>query len=72
MTVEERRRRRFSEAFRKEQVDLIESGQLTVQEVSRLYKVKSASIKRWLIKFGKKELPSTILISKASKYNRIG
>lgn len=71
MTVEERRRRRFSEGFRKEQVKLIESGNLTIGEVSRLYEVKRDSIKRWLLKYGKKELPGPILISTAKEVDRV-
>ena len=71
MTIEERRRRRFSESFRKEQVQLIESGELTVIEVSRLYEVKPASIKRWLVKYGKKELPEQIIVTSSKDYNRV-
>lgn len=72
MTVEERRRRRFSEDFRKKQVELIESGKLTRIEVSKLYEVKASSVDRWLKKFGKKPLPEQILISNRKEYNRIG
>jgi len=71
MTVEERRRRRFSKSFRKEQVELIESGKLTVIEVSRLYEVKPASIKRWLVKYGKKKIPEQIMITTNTDYNRV-
>lgn len=72
MTVEERRRRRFSEEFRKEQVALIESGKLTIQEVARLYEVKNSNVKRWVTKYGIKEIPPGIIISSSSEYNRIG
>src|SRR6056297_3142986 len=71
MTIEERRRRRFSEEFRKEQVVLIESGDTTVSEVSKLYEIKTDNVRRWLKKYGKKKLPEPILISSASEYNRI-
>jgi transposase-like protein len=71
MTVEERRRRRFSEAFRKEQVALIESGKLTVIEVSRLYEVKPQNVRRWLDKYGTKALPEPILIRSKSEVNRL-
>lgn len=57
MTVEERRRRRFSEEFRREQVELIESGKLTRTEVSKLYEVKVSNVNRWLRRFGKKPFP---------------
>lgn len=72
MTVEERRRRRFSEDFRKEQVTLIESGKLTRLEVSKLYEVKASSVDRWLKKFGKNPLPGQIIVSNGKEYNLIG
>jgi transposase-like protein len=71
MTVEERRRRRFSEEFRKEIVGLIEGGKLTVAEASRLYEVKRDCIKRWLTKYGKKEHPETIRIQSTRDVNRL-
>lgn len=71
MTSEERRRRRFSKKFREEQVKLIESGQLSVQDVSRLYEVKAQNVRLWLKKFGKQELPGRILVSHSSEVNRI-
>lgn len=71
MTVEERRRRRFSEAFRKEQVALIESGKLTVIEVGRLYEVKPQNVRRWLRKYGTEDLPEPIVIRSKSEVNRL-
>lgn len=71
MTEEERRRRRFSEAFRKEQVNLIESGQRSIGDVSRLFEVKRACIKRWLEKYGTKTLPEQIVIHTQSEVNRV-
>lgn len=71
MTTEERRRRRFSEEFRKEQVRLIESGKLTIAEASRLYEVKRANVRAWLVKYGKQELPGKILISSIKEVDRI-
>lgn len=71
MTTEERRRRRFSEDFRKEQVRLIESGKTTVGEISKLYQVKVSSVSRWLFKYGKKEVPGKIIISNGKEFDRI-
>ncbi len=71
MTVEERRRRRFSEEFRKEQVSLIESGKVTIQEVSRLYEVKSANVRLWIKKFGSHELAPQIIISSNKDIDRL-
>lgn len=71
MTTEERRRRRFSEIFRKEQVQLIESEQLTIGEVSRMYQVKRDSIRRWLLKYGNKPIPERIIVQSKGDYNRL-
>lgn len=71
MTVEERRRRRFGEEFRKEIVRLIEGGGMTIAEAGRLYEVKPASVKRWLLKFGKGEYPKPILVQGMKDVNRV-
>ena len=71
MTTEERRRRRFSESFRKEQVKLIESNQLTILEVSRLYEVKTDSVRRWVKKYGVKTYPSQIIISSPKEIDKL-
>jgi transposase-like protein len=71
MTREERLRRRFSEEFRKQQVLLIEKGELTVRDVAQLYEVKPANVKRWLYQYGTTTKPSPILISDGSAYNQV-
>lgn len=72
MTSKERQSRRFSESFRREQVVLIESGQISIGEVSRLYEVKRQNVKRWLSKYGTQELTPQVIITTSSDYNRIG
>ena len=71
MTVEERRRRRFSDAFRKEQVALIESGELSVADVSRLYEVQRKNVRRWLARFGNKPSPPTIHVTRVRDVDRL-
>jgi len=71
MTTEERRRRRFSEEFRKEQVQLIEQGKLSIKDVSKLYQVKTTSIKRWILKYGKSSFPKPIIISNGKEFDRL-
>lgn len=71
MTVEERRRRRFSEDFRKEQVALIERGELTVVEVGRLYEVRPENVRRWLVKYGKQKLPERVIIQSSRDVDRL-
>jgi len=71
MTVEERRRRRFSEEFRKDQVARIESGELTIIEVSRLYEVRTLSVRGWIAKYGKRGLPEPIVIRSSKDVDRL-
>lgn len=67
MTEDERRRRRFSEEFRKEQVVLIESGKTTVGEVAKRYQVKTQSVKVWLVRHGKKPVAQVWLFTSYRK-----
>lgn len=71
MTVEQRRRRRFTPTFRKEQVKRIESGEVTLRDVSLMYDVKVDSVRRWLVKYGQKALPEIIIIGHQDDYNRL-
>lgn len=71
MTTEERRRRRFTVEFRKEQVLLIETGQRTVVEVSRLYEIRPANVRYWMRKYGSKPLPEKIIVSNGKELDRL-
>lgn len=71
MTSEERKNRRFSEDFRREQVRLIESGKCTIAQVSRLYEVKRDNVRRWLQNYGTKPLPKLTVINTEEDINRI-
>lgn len=71
MTSEERRRRRFSEEFRREQVKFIESGQLSIKEACKLFEVKRESVLLWIKRFGTTKPPERILISNGSEYERV-
>ena len=71
MTSDERRMRRFSEEFRREQVRLIELGERTIMEVSRLYEVKDSNVRKWVQKFGNKVLPEMRIIQTQDEVNRV-
>lgn len=71
MNTEERRRRRFSEEFRKSQVQLIEDGELTITQVSKLYHVKADNVGLWVKKYGKKDYPAQIIISNKGEFDRL-
>jgi transposase-like protein len=71
MTTEEKRRRRFSEDFRRKQVALIEQGTYTITEVCRLYDVRYYAVKKWVEKFGKKSSPGTIYVHSEKDIDRL-
>lgn len=71
LTTEERRRRRFTEAFKKEQVALIERGEVKVTEVARMYQVKADSVMRWVRRYSGDSLPETIIIASKSDYDHV-
>jgi transposase len=71
MTSEERRSRRFSEDFRKEQVKLIEQGDRTIAQVSRLYEVKADNVRKWVKKYGTTEFPEVYVIQTQDEAKRI-
>lgn len=52
LTKEERDIRRFSESFRRKKVQEIESGQVKISEVCRVYQTSRASVYKWIKKFG--------------------
>lgn len=71
MTSDERRLRRFSEEFKREQVKLIESGVRSIAEVSRLYEVKAQNVREWVKKFGTQSIPGVIVVQTQEEVNRI-
>jgi len=48
----ERRRRTFSESFKREKVREIEQGISTIAEISRMYDVRQNNVYKWTIKYG--------------------
>jgi transposase-like protein len=50
----DKRRRIFSDEFKKARVAEIDQGTLSVSSLSRMYEVSSTSIYRWLGEYGKK------------------
>jgi len=53
LSASERRKRRFSDEFKKQKVKELELKQTTVLEVSRAYQVSTKNVYGWLDKFGK-------------------
>jgi len=48
---EQRKIRHFSEAFKIEKVKMLEEGQVTVRQLSRIYQVTETAIYKWVRKY---------------------
>jgi transposase-like protein len=59
--------RRFSSAFKKEKVDLLDQGKISVKELSKIYDVSPTSIYKWKTKYSKYEKTERIVIEKISE-----
>lgn len=62
MTVSERRRRTFSQSFKKEKVRKIELGLLKISEVCKTYQVSSTSVQNWLQLYGTEKKPERLVM----------
>jgi len=63
MNEAERRRRHFSDNFKKSKVQELELGRLTISELKRQYEVSSTTIYRWIANFGTmKNKPERIIV----------
>jgi len=52
LTQSERRRRRFSESFKKQKVKEFELGKVRICEIRKVYQVSNMTVHRWINKFG--------------------
>jgi len=62
--------RTFSTAFKKEKVELIEEGKLSVRDVSDLYEVSTTAIYKWVKKFSKLPKDERIVVEKISEQQK--
>ena len=65
--MEKKRVRLFSEAFKKEKAELVESGKITVTELSKLYEVSRTIVYSWLKKYSKLPPTERVVIEKISE-----
>ena len=54
LSTEERRKRTFSEEFKRQKVKEIERKQTTVLQVSKAYQVRSTNVYKWIDKYSQK------------------
>ena len=60
-------RRTFSESFKREKVDLIDRGKLSVKELSKIYEVSDRAVYSWLKKFSKYATGERVVVEKISE-----
>jgi len=70
--------RRFSEAFKREKVKLIEERKLSVRDVSNIYEVSTTAVYKWLRKYSSISKGERVVVEKISEsqktrelYNRV-
>ncbi len=67
-----RKKRIYSEDFKKEIVSIFESGQLSVIQIEKLYNIRSKTIYDWIYKYSKfNERGSRVVEMKESNINKI-
>lgn len=67
LTTAERRRRTFSDTFKRQKVKEIELGLVKVSEVRKQYQVSNSAIYNWISKFGTaNEKPERIIVETMS------
>jgi len=67
LTLAERRRRTFSDSFKRDKVKEIDLGLIRVSEISKQYSVSTTAVYQWVRKFGiQKEAPERLIIETMS------
>ena len=72
MSIAERRRRHFSEGFKKEKVKELEQGKSRIIDICREYEVSDVSVYKWIDKFGTdKNKPERIIVESKSDTKKL-
>ena len=71
LSQSERRRRRFSQSFKKKKVKDIELGKVKVSEICKVYDVSNVSVYKWIDKFGSISKPERIIVESKSDTQKI-
>jgi transposase-like protein len=67
MKRQQKPNRTFSSAFKREKVELLESGKITVKDLSKIYEVTKPAIYKWKKKYSKLEKTERIVVEKISE-----
>lgn len=72
LSLEQRRLRSFSTAFKQDMVREIEQGKTTVREISRAHEVSTTSVYRWLNKYGSnRNKPERLIVERKSDTKKL-
>lgn len=71
LTSAERRRRTFSESFKKQKVKELELGKVRICEIVKVYQVSNATVYNWINKFGSIKKPERIIVESKSETQKI-
>jgi transposase len=63
----QKRYRRFSEAFKREKVKLLDEGKIKVSDLCKLYGMSSVSVYKWKKKFSKVPAGERVVVEKISE-----
>jgi transposase-like protein len=67
MNTPNKRQRIFSTAFKKEKVELLDQGKMSVMELSKVYEVSCTSIYKWKRKFSRYSKTDRVVVEKISE-----
>lgn len=67
MKTTNKKLRRFSTAFKKEKVELLDQGKISVKELSEIYEVSPTAIYYWKQKYSRLEKTERIVVEKISE-----
>jgi transposase-like protein len=70
MKKQPRTHRTFSTAFKREKVELLDTGKMTVRELSELYQVSETAIYKWKRKYSKLREGERIVVEKVSEQKK--
>ena len=72
MSIEQRRKRKFSESFKIQKVRDLEMKKVSIQELCKVYEVSETSIRRWIDKYCQsRDKPERIVVETDSDTREI-
>lgn len=71
MSESERRRRTFSESFKRAKVLELEQGKTKVNEICRVYELSTSTVHRWVNKYSKTQKPARLVVEADSDSKKL-